>query len=658
MEKKMRLNHYDWEDDVIFLMDSKRLYRTSVDNENANFVITGRVLNVFWDKWDSEIFIHHENENIFFKAEKIILEQKSDKCECYIDKKNKILYSILTDQKALLEINENQMEVSWIKQEIIENELNNNEANISNNQANIANNQVNIANNQTNIYNKESLNPKIPNIIHFVYGLIPQTEEFHLYQYLAIESAIKVNKPEKVYFYYNHEPYGYWWDKIKKSIILEKINPPQTIFKNRLQHYAHQADIIRLQKLYERGGIYLDIDTICVNSFSNLLHYDFVMDKQFSYGSTESEPYGLCNAVLLSKKESSFCKRWLDSYESFRSNGRDDYWDEHSVILPYKLSKEFPNEIHVMNGNSFFYPLWDDIKEVLFNNNFSQTQKDYYKKIVQNSYCMHLWDTYSHSTLIELNEKRIFEENTLYNILVRKFIKNKLSLVFLTYNRIDKTKECLESYISCLNNDYIEEMIVLDNNSVPEMKKYLYEFKKKHSKIKIIYSNENLGVCHGRIVLFQEAKGDIICSLDSDAKLINENFFEKIQYLLYQEKNGLVGVSGAFIKRWTFGNQKDISDDDPNEYLVDHIAGCCQIFRRDLFQFGFGLDPFYGKFWVEDTDLSMQSLFLGKKNVRIPQIGYLEHHWGGSGVAFKDLFVHNWNYFVQKWKGRVLTNIR
>ncbi len=636
----MRLNHYDWQDDVIFLIDSKRLYRTSVDNENANFLITGRVLNVFWDKWDSEIFIHHEDENVFFKAEKIILEQKTGKCECYIEKKNKILYSVETGQKALFEINENKMEVNWIKQDII----------------NVIDGELN----KTDISKSTELNVnKIPNIIHFVYALIPQTEEFHLYQYLAIESAIKINKPEKVYFYYSHEPYGYWWDKIKNSIILEKINPPQIIYKNKLQHYAHQADVVRLQKLYERGGIYLDIDTICINSFSNLLCYDFVMDKQFSYGSTNSEPYGLCNAVLLSKKESSFCKRWLDSYESFRSNGRDDYWDEHSVILPYKLSKEFPNEIHVMEGNSFFYPLWDDIKDVLFSTKpSSSNQKNNYKKIIQNSYCIHLWDTYSHSTLIELNEKKIFEENTLYNIFVRKFIKNKLSLVFLTYNRMEKTKECLESYLTCLNNDYIEEMIILDNNSDLEMKKYLYELKKKHFKIKIIFSNENLGVCHGRIVLFKEAKGDIICSLDSDAKLINEKFFEKIQDLLYQEKNGLVGVSGAFIKRWTFGNQKDIPDDDPCEYLVDHIAGCCQIFRRDMFEFGFGLDPFYGKFWVEDTDLSMQSLFIGKKNVRIPQIGYLEHHWGGSGVAFKDLFVHNWNYFVQKWKGLVLTNIR
>ena len=77
MEKKFRLNHYDWHDEVIFKMDNKRLYRTSVDNEFASFENSGRCLNIYWDKWDSEIFIYHDDPNIFFKAEKIVLEQKN-----------------------------------------------------------------------------------------------------------------------------------------------------------------------------------------------------------------------------------------------------------------------------------------------------------------------------------------------------------------------------------------------------------------------------------------------------------------------------------------------------------------------------------------------------------------------------------------------------
>ena len=38
-----------------------------------------------------------------------------------------------------------------------------------------------------------------------------------------------------------------------------------------------------------------------------------------------------------------------------------------------------------------------------------------------------------------------------------------------------------------------------------------------------------------KIELFKESKGDIICSLDSDAKLLNKDFFNEIIKLLYDE---------------------------------------------------------------------------------------------------------------------------
>ena len=38
------------------------------------------------------------------------------------------------------------------------------------------------------------------------------------------------------------------------------VSPPEEIFNNKLNHFAHKADIVRLQKLIEHGGIYLDID--------------------------------------------------------------------------------------------------------------------------------------------------------------------------------------------------------------------------------------------------------------------------------------------------------------------------------------------------------------------------------------------------------------
>ena len=80
--------------------------------------------------------------------------------------------------------------------------------------------------------------------------------------------------------------------------------------------------------------------------------------------------------------------------------------------------------------------------------------------------------------------------NCLYKVrfIKGKFIRNKISIVMLTYNRLDITINCLESYLKCLDNEYIEELIIFDNNSDLDLIHFLYEFQKKHSKIKIFLS--------------------------------------------------------------------------------------------------------------------------------------------------------------------------
>jgi hypothetical protein len=660
---RIKIIHNTWNDYIYINFLNNILYRESDNSETGKFFFKKNLLEISWDKWEKESFIANKNDYTFYLCEKIDFFHNDWNDLCYIDYINNIIFRDSENIIGYFEFNNDELNINW---EYYDKNLFNYDSlftqNISKNNSKILNEEYenhnennNLENNnhkiRNNILNSNNLS-KIPNIIHFVYGLKEQTEEFDLYKYIAIKSAHDINKPDKIFFYCYYEPYGYWWNKIKELIIIEKIIPPEEIYGNKIYHYAHQADIIRLQKLIERGGIYLDIDTICLKSFEDLLYNDFVMGSQTNSDNTKI--YGLCNAVILSKKDSYFAKKWLETYTTFRSKGRDEYWDEHGVLIPLELSKIYVNDILVLNYNSFFYPLWYDIHNSIFNEIIDTEE---YKKIILNNYCIHLWDTYSNTYLKTLNENIIFNKNTIYNIISRKFLKNKMSIVFLTYNRFDITKKCLESYLKCLNKEYIEELIVLDNNSDNQLINYLLEFKDKDKKIKIIFSDENLGVCHGRTILFNEAIGDIIVSLDSDAYLIDDMFFDKIINLLYDEKYGIIGISGAYIRSWEFGNQQDILDDDENNYFVDHIAGCCQAFRKDLFNLGFKLDPFYGKFWVEDTDLSMQSLNLNKINYRISQKNLLEHHWGGSGKDFKDLFEINWNYFANKWKGKVLHNI-
>jgi mannosyltransferase OCH1-like enzyme len=638
---RLSLIHKEWKDDVILNFEHKTLNRLNIIEETADYKLINNKIYIKWHKWNEEIFIR--NNNIFYYCEKIIVVNKNIEEILLMDKINNLIYKENSEEFGNFEYSNDELIINW--NFFLLDKLKDEENIIPNIIPNIIedNNKINLMN----------LNNKIPKIIHFIFGFKEQKEEFELYRYIAIKSAYEVNRPTKIYFYYYYEPFGFWWDKIKPILTLEKIEPPTEIFGNPVLHYAHQADIIRIKKLIQYGGIYLDIDTICLKSFDDLLDYDFVMGLQNNSDNTKI--YGLCNAVILSKPDSIFCNKWLESYQTFNSKGRDEFWDEHSVLKPYELSKLYSKDIKILNTNAFFYPLWYDIKDVLFNNNINI---DIYKNIIKENYTIHLWDTYTNSYLKNLDQEFIFNNNTLYNIISRKFLRNKISIVFLTYHRFEKTKKCLNSFLQIIDHEDLQEIIILDNNSNTELTDYLNIYQENNDKIKLIFSNENLGVCLGRIVLFKEAKGDIIISLDSDTILLDREFINKVKFHLYDESNGIVGIAGSYIKSWEFGTQIDIDENDENEYIVDHISGCCQAFRKDLFNFGFELDLNYGKFWVEDTDLSMQSLYLNKNNYRINPKKFIEHHWGGSGKDFKDLFEKNWNYLANKWKNKVLLDMK
>src|SRR5579871_92227 len=99
---------------------------------------------------------------------------------------------------------------------------------------------------------------RVPNVFHFVFGLKPQTEPFHLMHYLCLASCIGVNKPDAVMFHCQHEPWGEYWDRIRPQLTLVPVNPDPYIASYEYGNpriaglrYAHLADIARLEILAE-----------------------------------------------------------------------------------------------------------------------------------------------------------------------------------------------------------------------------------------------------------------------------------------------------------------------------------------------------------------------------------------------------------------------
>jgi len=236
----------------------------------------------------------------------------------------------------------------------------------------------------------------IPNVIHFIFGLKEDfgQQPFSLVHYLAIKSAYECNRPDIIKFYYKYEPRGEWWEKSKQYLTLIKVDPPTEIFGKPLLHFAHQADVLRLEILMREGGIYLDMDILSLNSLAPLRKkYKCVMGME--------EGVGLCNAVILAERNAEFLKICYEEYRTFRSKGFDEFYGEHSVRIPYRNAKKYPHLVHMEDKFSFYWPyydgspitLWDRPADGMRDAWMIRLKKWFALKFISTSYCLHLWES-------------------------------------------------------------------------------------------------------------------------------------------------------------------------------------------------------------------------------------------------------------------------
>ena len=192
----------------------------------------------------------------------------------------------------------------------------------------------------------------VPRVVHFVFGFANDTSgaDFGLLQFCAVKAAHDRLRPNKILMHLLHTPEGIWWEQVLHYVEVVQTDDVTSIRHEKVQHFAHKADIVRLRALQKYGGIYLDLDVWVMKSFDDLLQHEFVLGEEGPAGSV-----GLSNAVIVAKQNSRFLSRWLDAYDDFDS----DKWNEHSIVLPHRLAEENPEEIFVLAHTHFAWPLWD-----------------------------------------------------------------------------------------------------------------------------------------------------------------------------------------------------------------------------------------------------------------------------------------------------------
>ena len=255
----------------------------------------------------------------------------------------------------------------------------------------------------------------IPKTLHYCFGLSSDFggKPWSLVHYACLRSAIERIRPRDVFFYCEHEPEGPWWELARRLVNVKKIFAPREVFGNPLRHPAHRADVVRLEKLLNVGGIYLDTDVFVHRSYDDLLRHSAVLGEERVGGRL----IGLCNAVILSEAESPFLRRWYSEYRFFRSQGRDGLWDEHSVRIPSRLANQFPEEITVLPQDAFFKPSCEaaDIKKI-----FASVEPIE----LSASYATHLWESYTWEQYLKrLTPRRVRVSDTNFHRWIRPVIE-------------------------------------------------------------------------------------------------------------------------------------------------------------------------------------------------------------------------------------------
>ncbi len=235
------------------------------------------------------------------------------------------------------------------------------------------------------------------------------------------------------------------------------------------------------------------------------------------------------------------------------------------------------------------------------------------------------------------------------------------SIVILSYNTMEKTRNCIESIYKNTNaDDY--EIVVIDNASTDGSVEYL----KGCNGIKLLLNEENKGFAGGcnQGIRMAEKNNDIWL-LNSDT-LIAKNALFWLRMGLYEEENtGACGSVSNYSPNYQNINENHVRDIDyetvAKKYNVyksnaieekNWLVGFSMLIKREALEKSGYLDEqfFPGNF--EDNDLSYRLLEKGYK-LKVCHNSFV-FHYGNSSFNKTDKqaasLLENKQKFIDKWK--------
>lgn len=238
-----------------------------------------------------------------------------------------------------------------------------------------------------------------------------------------------------------------------------------------------------------------------------------------------------------------------------------------------------------------------------------------------------------------------------------------VSMVILTYNQLDYTKQCLESIRRHTRMPY--EIIFVDNASTDGTVAWLQQ-QATDSTIRTIINDRNLGFAAGCNQGMRAARGAYILLLNNDVIVTPEWLSGMLECLRLTERGGIVGpmtnnISGIQKVPEIGYDSLDALDSFAEAFRARYrhrripsrrVVGFSMLFHRILMDTIGLLDERFGSGNFEDDDFCIRAALAGFQNVIAGDV-FIHHHgsasFTGNRIDIGAAMAKNHALFSEKW---------
>ena len=225
----------------------------------------------------------------------------------------------------------------------------------------------------------------------------------------------------------------------------------------------------------------------------------------------------------------------------------------------------------------------------------------------------------------------------------------QLNIIILTYNCLNKIKQCLDSIYKHTKQDF--NLFIVENDSQDGTREYIKKIAKEKNNIHLSLQEKNLGIIKGRNAGFDfyksinNNKDDYIMFLDAD-QYVKKNWLDS--YLEIMKEFEIIGVEAWLMRESDFYPYKRVIK---KEERFSYLGAGGMMLKSSLFEKLGRFDEDFEMAYFEDPSLCFLAREKGYK------IGWntepiIIHDHSGPLLSKKNkqYFLKNWKTFQKKWK--------